>query len=333
MLQNRNYRGEIVHKGKSYPGEHKAIIDETLWNDVQAIFSGNRIHRTNGTSSREQSMLTGILFDAYGGKMSPTHAIKRGTRYRYYISRALLGGSKKARTEGQRIPAVALESLLVRRIRDWFSDAAAIHKLVQQDTPNAATQKLLIEHAKDIAAGEIDDLYAFMRSSIVRVQVHVDRIDITLDQDGVRAHIDGVTRKVEPSGKTETEATRQVITLSIPACLKRTGKEMRIIVSDGSQPTTPDSSLVRLLLRANAIRDQILADKSLTFEDIAKAEGVVPSYATRLFRLTVLAPDIVSAILSGRHPPDLTARRLMDDTRLPLDWSEQRRCLGFARTV
>jgi site-specific DNA recombinase len=331
MLQNRIYRGEIVHKGKSYPGEHKAIIDETLWNDVQAIFSGNRIHRTNGTSSREQSMLTGILFDAYGGKMSPTHAIKRGTRYRYYISRSLLGGSKKARTEGQRIPAVALESLLVRRIRDWFSDAAAIHKLVQQDTPNAA--KLLIEHAKDIAAGEIDDLYAFMRSSIVRVQVHVDRIDITLDQDGVRAHIDGVTRKVEPSGKTETEATRQVITLSIPACLKRTGKEMRIIVNDGSQPTTPDSSLVRLLLRANAIRDQILADKSLTFEDIAKAEGVVPSYATRLFRLTVLAPDIVSAILSGRHPPDLTARRLMDDTRLPLDWSEQRRCLGFARTV
>jgi site-specific DNA recombinase len=265
--------------------------------------------------------------------MSPTHATKRGARYRYYISRSLLGASTKARTEGQRIPAVALESLLVRRIRDWFSDAAAIHQLVQQDTPNAATQKLLIEHAKDIAAGEIDDLYAFMRSSIVRVQVHVDRIDITLDQDGVRAHIDGVTRKVEPSGKTETEATRQVITLSIPACLKRTGKEMRIIVNDGSQPTTPDSSLVRLLLRANAIRDQILADKSLTFEDIAKAEGVVPSYATRLFRLTVLAPDIVSAILSGRHPPDLTARRLMDDTRLPLDWSEQRRCLGFARTV
>ena len=70
--------------------------------------------------------------------------------------------------------------------------------------------------------------------------------------------------------------------------------------------------------------------ESLTLEDIAKSEGVVPSYATRLFRLTVLAPDIVSAILSGKHPPELTARRLMDDTRLPLDWNEQRRCLGFA---
>ena len=118
--------------------------------------------------------------------------------------------------------------------------------------------------------------------------------------------------------------------LYIPARLKRTGKEMRIIVGDGSDPATPDTGLVRLLVRANAIRDQLLADRSLTFEDIAKSEGVVPSYATRLFRLTILAPDIVSAILSGRHPPELTARRLMDDTRLPLDWNDQRRRLGFA---
>jgi hypothetical protein len=87
---------------------------------------------------------------------------------------------------------------------------------------------------------------------------------------------------------------------------------------------------VRVLVRANAIREKLLSDRSLTFEDIAKSEGIVPSYATRLFRLTVLAPDIVSAILNGRHPPDLTARRLMDDTRLPLDWNEQRRSLGFA---
>ena len=64
-------------------------------------------------------------------------------------------------------------------------------------------------------------------------------------------------------------------------------------------------------------------------EEIAKAESIVPSYATRLFRLTLLAPDIVSAILSGRHPPELTSRRLTDDTRLPLDWNEQRRRLGF----
>jgi site-specific DNA recombinase len=49
-----------------------------------------------------------------------------------------------------------------------------------------------------------------------------------------------------------------------------------------------------------------------------------------LFRLTLLAPNIVGAILNGNQPPELTARKLMDDTRLPLDWNEQRRALGFA---
>jgi site-specific DNA recombinase len=105
---------------------------------------------------------------------------------------------------------------------------------------------------------------------------------------------------------------------------------MKIIVEDESDPATPDASLVRVLVRAHVIRDRILADKSLTLDEIAKSEDMVPSYATRLFRLTLLAPDILSAILSGKHPPELTARKLMDDTRLPLDWNEQRRNLGFA---
>ena len=103
-----------------------------------------------------------------------------------------------------------------------------------------------------------------------------------------------------------------------------------MIVDDGSYPANPDASLVRLLVRAHVIRDRMLADKTLTLEEIAKSEGIVSSYATRLFRLTLLAPDIVSAILSGKQSPDLTARKLLNNMRLPPDWNEQRRSLGFA---
>ena len=334
MLQNRIYRGEIVHKGKSYPGEHEAIVDETLWNNVQAILAQNRVERANGTPGHGPNLLTGILFDAQGGRMSPTHANNRGTRYRYYISRSLLKGSAKAKAQGQRIPAVALESLVVRRIRGWLTDPAGVLQAIQHATFDAVTQKRLVERARDFVKQDhdlgIEGLRAFMRSSIVRVQVYADRIDIMLDQYQVCRCLDETAKQNEPIDNAQPEANRLVSTVSIPARLKRTGKEMRIILSNGSDPSVPDSGLVRLLVRANAIRDQLLADQSLTFEDITKSEGVVPSYATRLFRLTILAPDIVSAILSGRHPPELTARRLMDDTRLPLDWNEQRRRLGFA---
>ena len=53
-------------------------------------------------------------------------------------------------------------------------------------------------------------------------------------------------------------------------------------------------------------------------------EGVVSSYVSRLIRLSFLAPDMVTAIFNGRHPAQLTANRLMEDTRLPLEWKAQR---------
>jgi site-specific DNA recombinase len=333
MLQNRIYRGEIVHKDKSYPGEHEAIVDEALWNNVQAILAQNRVDRAVGLAGNEPSLLTGILFDAQGGRMTPTHANKKGTRYRYYISRSLLDGTMQAKGDGQRIPAVALESLVIRRIRGWLADPAALLGAFQHDTSDSAMQKRLIERAKHLSTTRdnlgTESIPTFVRASVVRIQIHADRIDVTLDQDRVCRWLDGTSDQVEAIANKALNVDRHPIILGIPARLRRAGKEMKIIADDGSDPAIADTGLVRLLIRAGIIRDRLLADRSMTLEEIAKGEGVVPSYATRLFRLTLLAPDIVSAILGGRHPPELTARKLMDDTRLPLDWNEQRRRLGF----
>jgi site-specific DNA recombinase len=74
-------------------------------------------------------------------------------------------------------------------------------------------------------------------------------------------------------------------------------------------------------------RARLLQEPSLPLNEIAAEEGIGSSYVTRLLRLAFLAPDIVTAILNGRQPPHLTANRLMDDTRLPLDWPAQRKLL------
>ena len=125
----------------------------------------------------------------------------------------------------------------------------------------------------------------------------------------------------------ENDRERYLTLLTIPARLKRTGIEMGMVVEDGSEPANVDSVLVRLLLRAHAIRARLLEEPSLPLKEIAAERGISSSYVTRLLRLAFLAPDIVSAILNGRHPPQLTANRLMDDTRLPLDWTAQRKLL------
>ena len=332
MLQNRIYRGEIVHKDKSYPAEHEAIVDEALWSEVQAILTENRADRILGTAEKQVSLLSGILFDARGERMSPTHATKNNTRYRYYVSHSLLVGTVKH--SGQRIPASSLEALVTRRIHGWFGDRATMLDIFQSHTSDAATQKRLMVGLEQCVATwpelRADDVRKFMLSIAARIQVHPDRIDISLNPIRLPRWLLRLDAPAEPTAETQSDTDGHFVTLTIPARLKRAGKEMKIVVEDGSDPATPDASLVRVLVRAHVIRDRLLQDKSRTLDEIAKSEVMVASYATRLFRLTLLAPDIVSAILGGKHPPELTARKLMDDTRLPLDWNEQRQSLGFA---
>ena len=59
MLQNRIYRGEIIHQGKSYPGDHPAIIETLLWDQVQSVLAANRIERATGARTPHSSLLTG----------------------------------------------------------------------------------------------------------------------------------------------------------------------------------------------------------------------------------------------------------------------------------
>ena len=86
MLQNRIYRGEITHKGDAYPGEHQPIVDKALWDEVQAVLAENRVERATGADAKHPSFLAGLVFDESGERLTPSHAVKKGTRYRYYVS-------------------------------------------------------------------------------------------------------------------------------------------------------------------------------------------------------------------------------------------------------
>jgi hypothetical protein len=170
----------------------------------------------------------------------------------------------------------------------------------------------------------------FIVMIVNRIAILVDRIDISINQTCFARWLSDPNSQFQLRGDAQSKTEDDVKTLIILTRLRRSGAEMKLIVEDGSDPASPDASLIRLLVRAHVIRHRLMHDGSLTLDEIAKSERIVPSYATRLFRLTLLAPDIVGAILDGHQPPELTANRLMNDTRVPLDWGEQRRVLGFA---
>ena len=128
-----------------------------------------------------------------------------------------------------------------------------------------------------------------------------------------------------------TEDDGETILLSENATLKRVGMEMRHLVeAPATHPQRePDRSLLRVLARAQRFRDQILGGEQKTLADLAAENNISTAYFSRIVRLGFLAPDITTAILEGRQPLDLSAKKLAETPRLAPAWQEQRREFGI----
>jgi site-specific DNA recombinase len=328
MLQNRIYLGEIVHKGQSYPGAHPAIIDQLLWDAVQAQLAGNAAERNAGTRTRQPSLLAGMLFDRDGNRMTPSHAVKQGTRYRYYVSGPLITQDRADDSAGLRLPAAELEQLVTSRVRQWLLDPGSIYQATRFADPSA--QRRLVTRAAEIAKSwpELPGTRqrAFLAALIERIDVGAHQIDIHFRATRLGALLDVAAPPLPSATDDETQI------LSVPVRLRRSGREIKMLI-DGADPfatAKPDARLIKLLIRARRFNTALVRSDSLSFAALAKQEGVSPSYFTRLVRLSYLAPDITLAILDGRQARDLTADKLLAHSRLPLAWHDQRIVLGFA---
>ena len=126
------------------------------------------------------------------------------------------------------------------------------------------------------------------------------------------------------------DSSDRILTLTAPAELKRVGREMKLLVDDPGDNGAPDMGLLRIVARAHDIQTRLIEDTSLTVHDVAREENVTAAYVYVLLRLRWLAPDITTAIVNGRQPLQLNAKKLMRLTaHLPGGWAEQRALLGF----
>jgi len=326
-LRNRTYRGEIVHKGQSHPSEHPPIIDPLLWDAVQIRLAGNTAERNAGTRSHQPSLLAGMLFDADGNRMTPTHAVKKDTRYHYYVSRPLITQDQRESATALRIPAEEIEHLVTSRVRQWLLDPGGIYQATRLPDPSA--QRRLITRAGEIGKSWTElpgtRQHAFLTTLIERIDVGDDQIAIHLRPTRLAAFLDGAATLLPSASDDESQI------LSVPVRVRRSGRAIRMLIAgtDAFAAAKPDARLVKLLIRARRFNAILLDSDGVPFAALAKREGVSPSYFTRLVRLSYLAPDITEAILDGRQPRELTADKLAH-SRLPLGWHEQRTVLGFA---
>jgi hypothetical protein len=120
----------------------------------------------------------------------------------------------------------------------------------------------------------------------------------------------------------------KTITVHIPMTFGKRGGRKLVVTPDGA-PWAPrprvDNAMVKALARAFRWRKMLDDGVCGTIEELAKAKGLNATYVSRVLRLTLLAPEIVEAILDGRQPAELQLDNLLDG--FPLAWAEQGRHL------
>jgi DNA invertase Pin-like site-specific DNA recombinase len=190
LLVNRVYLGEAVHKGKSYPGEHAAIIPQALWNRVHEIMASNPHMRAGLARNRSPALLRGLIFGADGRALSPTHTRKQGRLYRYYVSQSVLkGGADDA--PYRRLPAGEIEALVLDQLR----------ALLRQPEVVVGTWRTAQEEEADIteedtrlALERLDEMWGeLFPSEQARIfGLMVDRVEVGTDGADVRLRLEGL---------------------------------------------------------------------------------------------------------------------------------------------
>jgi DNA invertase Pin-like site-specific DNA recombinase len=305
LLKNRFYIGEVVYRGEVYRAEHEPIIRLTLFEAVQSKLAAQAVARRCRLRS-SPAVLAGRLFDGSGRRMSPTHTNKGGARYRYYVSQLALQGRPQPAGLIGRVPAAEVEASVMAALREHLRTGGAGEQLPENDLE-------LIER-------------------------HLERVTLT------PAHLELRVRQTVETAQADTPANNQDPANKDPAA-SVTGNGTMITVpwtSPGlaavkgimhvpahNTPMNPSrrEGLLMAIAKARSWLDEFSNGHVSSFAALARREGKVERHIRLLLPLAFLSPRIVSAVLDGTAPADLTVTTL---TRaLPWSWAEQERRLGL----
>lgn len=295
LLQNSIYVG----KAKTYDGGHLPIISNELFDLVQTIFTKNRCDNALGKKSRNPSLLTGMIVDPNDKPMTPTHSQKGSKRYRYYVTRTQPNELDKTIW---RMPASEIECLVIDAISNRLSNIqSGGYETAYELSKTIKEQKAMVISLVQMNISEQRRILMSFNTSISIYEKSLEIEFTPLDQD-------------------------QPVSLSIKTKLVSKGRELKLAIAADHEPTNhdPDPVLLRLIAHAFAAQDQMVRDiPSPMLSEYSKR------HIQRLTRLSYLAPDIITSIIDGTQPVDLTGRKLLRIGKLPLCWTDQRSILGF----
>ena len=327
ILQNPTYLGMVVHKGTTYQGLHRPIVDREVWNRVQDQLAKNRVNHRKQTRARVPSLLTGLVFDEAGERLTPSHANRGGLRYRYYISKSLTRARPRADEQGKRwrIPAVEIENAVLVALGSFLEDHGALSSILSfgrlppaqtagvLETATAVSRLLSQEHT--------GQLHSKLHSMLSRIEIGEATLTITIALGRLR-------EALKLPGLSPDEPRTHAIV--VPVRITKRGIEQKLIIGGSVMAPVPrDETLVKAVARAYSWFEDIRTRRVNDLSELAVREQLPRSYVQAHLPLAFLAPSIIGAILEGRQPADLSLKQVMYRTNLAVSWTTQRQQLGI----
>src|SRR5712671_3277801 len=321
LLSNPIYTGQIAHKGELFPGQQPALVDDESWSTVRDQLAANTSDHRRRAKAVEPSLLAGLLVDARGERLTASHAVKKGRRYRYYVST----DAGTDRPQGWRLAAQEIEDAVIKVLADALtSPAVLLERFDTAGVPGDQTSKML-DRATRFAA-------ALKRSPAERAKVVQDLIEkVVIEENAIMIRVRRGPLLGGPVSSSSAEnPSDSPIELTAPVAFRRRGVEMRLVlpgVALQNDRSRCDPTLIKAIARGRAWFEELATGRARSLRELAECNGITRRYVRRLVDLAFLSPELVEAILLGRQPVELTATRLTE-LDLPLDWTDQRSLLA-----
>jgi DNA invertase Pin-like site-specific DNA recombinase len=325
LLSNPIYTGRIAHKGQLYPGQHPALIDDETWTAVRQQLAANAGHHRRSPKAVEPSLLAGLLVDARGERFTPSHAVKKGRRYRYYVSTTPVTEATQEGMQACRFAAQEIEDCVITILIDaLMTPARLLEALAIADISGDQVRKLLGRGARLAATlrGAPGERGKLIRALVERVIIDENRIAIKVRRGALLAGNVPADASENSNGGT--------IEFTAAVDFKRRGVASKIVVPgllQQNQASKCDPALIKAIARGRAWFDELAAGRARSLRELAERDGITRRYVRRLVGLAFLSPQLIDAILQGRQPVALTATRLAEFD-LPFDWTEQHKLLA-----
>ena len=325
LLSNPIYTGHIAHKGELHPGQQAALIDDESWSTVRGQLAANTSNHRRRAKAAEPSLLAGLLVDARGERLTPSHAVKKGRRYRYYVSAALITDAGTDRAQGWRLAAREIEEAVMRILADALtSPASLVEQFGAAAMPGDQVRKLLGRAARMAAAleGSPGERAKLVRELVEKIIVDEKTIIIKLRR--------GLLLGEDVASSASEAASDSAVELPATVAFTRRGAETKLVLpglAPQKHSSRCDPALIKAIARGRTWFEELVSGRARSLRELAKRDGISRRYIRRLIGLAFLSPQLVEAILQGRQPVALTATRLTE-LDLPLDWTEQHKLLA-----